>query len=345
MAGELGHVLVDARRARSAAAATAAAWRPWPRRRRAARAAAPQPRRRLTVADMLRLARDGDLGCRRVIADAGRAIGARRGDLCQPAQPAAARRRRRPRRGRRPAARRRARARSTRRAAGRGERSARSSPGVLGERAEVLGALALVVGEAAPRSDLHESHQPTDSRRGSAMKKGAVWLAIATVRGKPGRRGLRRRRGRGRWRQRRVSEESGGDVGRVAVLLPDSKSSVRWETVDRPFLQKAFDAAGVEATIQNAEGDKATQQQQAEQAITNGAKVILLVNLDSGSGAAIEATAAVAGRQGDRLRPPDAQLAERRLLRLVRQRGGRQAAGRGPRRVHGRQVARPTSRC
>ena len=42
-------------------------------------------------------------------------------------------------------------------------------------------------------------------------------------------------------------------------------------------------------TIQNAEGDKATQQQQAEQAITNGAKVILLVNLDSGSGAAIEA--------------------------------------------------------
>ena len=30
----------------------------------------------------------------------------------------------------------------------------------------------------------------------------------------------------------------GGDKakGKVAVLLPDSKSSVRWETVDRPFL-------------------------------------------------------------------------------------------------------------
>src|ERR687887_1647825 len=79
--------------------------------------------------------------------------------------------------------------------------------------------------------------------------------------------------------------------GKVAVLLPDSKSSVRWETVDRPFLKKAFDAAGVEVTIQNAEGDKSTQQQQAEQAITNGAKVILLVNLDSGSGAAIAANA------------------------------------------------------
>jgi D-xylose transport system substrate-binding protein len=91
------------------------------------------------------------------------------------------------------------------------------------------------------------------------------------------------------------SSSSGGGggekPGKVAVLLPDSKSSVRWETVDRPFLADAFKAAGVEATIENAEGDKATQQQQAEQAITNGAKVLLLVNLDSGSGAAIAANA------------------------------------------------------
>jgi D-xylose transport system substrate-binding protein len=94
-------------------------------------------------------------------------------------------------------------------------------------------------------------------------------------------------------------ESSGGGASsttekkadKVAVLLPDSKSSVRWETVDRPFLKQAFDAAGVPVEIQNAEGDKSTQQQQAEQAITNGAKVLLLVNLDSGSGAAIAANA------------------------------------------------------
>jgi D-xylose transport system substrate-binding protein len=92
-----------------------------------------------------------------------------------------------------------------------------------------------------------------------------------------------------------AESSGGGDAGKVAVLLPDSQSSVRWETVDRPSLQEAFDAAGVEATIQNAEGDKATQQQQAEQAITNGAKVLLLVNLDSGSGAAIAANAASQG--------------------------------------------------
>ena len=89
------------------------------------------------------------------------------------------------------------------------------------------------------------------------------------------------------------SSGGGGDKasGKVGVLLPDSKSSVRWETVDRPLLKKAFEAAGVEAIISNAEGDKSTQQQQAEQAITNGAKVLLLVNLDSGSGAAIAANA------------------------------------------------------
>lgn len=87
------------------------------------------------------------------------------------------------------------------------------------------------------------------------------------------------------------TSESSGEAGKVAVLLPDSKSSVRWETVDRPFLQQAFESAGVEAEIVNAEGDKSTQQQQAEQAITNGAKVILMVNLDSGSGAAIAANA------------------------------------------------------
>jgi D-xylose transport system substrate-binding protein len=83
----------------------------------------------------------------------------------------------------------------------------------------------------------------------------------------------------------------GGDTPRVGVLLPDTKSSARWETVDRPALDEALSAGGVEADIQNAEGNKNTQQQQAEQMITNGAKVLLLVNLDSGSGAAIAANA------------------------------------------------------
>ena len=83
--------------------------------------------------------------------------------------------------------------------------------------------------------------------------------------------------------------------GMIAVLLPDSASSARWEADDRRFFEQAFDAAGVEYSIVNAEGDARAQQTQAEQAITNGAKVILLVNLDSGSGAAIIAQAREAG--------------------------------------------------
>jgi D-xylose transport system substrate-binding protein len=91
------------------------------------------------------------------------------------------------------------------------------------------------------------------------------------------------------------SSSAAAKAGKVAVLLPDTKSSVRWETADRPLLEAAFKAAGVPVEIQNAQGDKSTQQQQAEQAITNGAKIILLTNLDSGSGAAIETQAAAKG--------------------------------------------------
>jgi D-xylose transport system substrate-binding protein len=92
-----------------------------------------------------------------------------------------------------------------------------------------------------------------------------------------------------------TSGGGGGDTQKVAVLLPDTKSSVRWETADKPLLQKAFDDAGVPVEIQNAQGDKSAQQQQAEQAITNGAKILLLTNLDSGSGAAIEENATSRG--------------------------------------------------
>ncbi|MCW3040757.1 MAG: sugar transporter substrate-binding protein [Solirubrobacterales bacterium] len=88
---------------------------------------------------------------------------------------------------------------------------------------------------------------------------------------------------------------SSAKAGKVAVLLPDSKSSVRWETQDRKYLDAAFTAAGVDHTIVNAEGDPAAQRTQAEQAITNGAKVLLLVDLDPGSGSAIIANAKKSG--------------------------------------------------
>ncbi|MEJ2749546.1 MAG: substrate-binding domain-containing protein [Anaerolineae bacterium] len=86
-----------------------------------------------------------------------------------------------------------------------------------------------------------------------------------------------------------------GTVGSIAVLLPDSSSSMRWEADDRRYFEQAFEAAGVDYTIFNAEGNARTQQIQAEQAITNGAKVLILTNLDSGSAATIIDQAHAAG--------------------------------------------------
>ena len=80
--------------------------------------------------------------------------------------------------------------------------------------------------------------------------------------------------------------EAAGE-GSIWVLLPDSASSPRWESDDRRFFEQFFSEAGVEYTIVNAEGDAAQQQSQAEQAIADGASVILLTSLDTGSGAAI----------------------------------------------------------
>ena len=43
------------------------------------------------------------------------------------------------------------------------------------------------------------------------------------------------------------STSSTAKAGKVAVLLPDTKSSARWEGADKPFLEQAFKAAGVDA--------------------------------------------------------------------------------------------------
>jgi D-xylose transport system substrate-binding protein len=82
-------------------------------------------------------------------------------------------------------------------------------------------------------------------------------------------------------------DEGGGGDGSIWVLLPDSATSPRWESDDRRYFEQAFQEADVEFNIVNAEGDAAQQQSQAEQAIADGASVILLVSNDTGSGATI----------------------------------------------------------
>ena len=81
----------------------------------------------------------------------------------------------------------------------------------------------------------------------------------------------------------------------IWVLLPDSATSPRWETDDRKYFEDAFTEAGVDYNIVNSEGSAVTQQSQAEQAIADGAEVIVLTSNDTGSGATIIDIAKEAG--------------------------------------------------
>jgi D-xylose transport system substrate-binding protein len=77
----------------------------------------------------------------------------------------------------------------------------------------------------------------------------------------------------------------------VCFLLPDPKTSVRWETQDRPAFIAAARKAKISYVITNADGDAQKQRSQADQCLANGAKVVILVSLDFGSSLAIERAA------------------------------------------------------
>jgi D-xylose transport system substrate-binding protein len=86
--------------------------------------------------------------------------------------------------------------------------------------------------------------------------------------------------------------------GRVAVIMPDNTSSTRWEFIDAPYLKTAFAAAGLpsaDLTVQNALGSDAAQVSMAQSAIAQGATVLIITPLDSGTGAHIEQLAKSAG--------------------------------------------------
>jgi D-xylose transport system substrate-binding protein len=82
---------------------------------------------------------------------------------------------------------------------------------------------------------------------------------------------------------------------KACVLLPDTKSSVRWQTQDSPTFKASFKKAGISATVVNAEGDAQRMISQADQCLANGAKVVLVTSLDSGSGCKIISNARARG--------------------------------------------------
>src|SRR3954451_16538544 len=75
---------------------------------------------------------------------------------------------------------------------------------------------------------------------------------------------------------------SGDEGGTIALLLPETKTT-RYEEQDKPLFEAKVQALCPKCKIiyQNANQDAARQQQQAEAAITNGAKVLVLDAVDA----------------------------------------------------------------
>jgi D-xylose transport system substrate-binding protein len=91
-----------------------------------------------------------------------------------------------------------------------------------------------------------------------------------------------------------TSSGTSAAAGRACVILPDAASSPRWENFDRKYLQQGLEAAGFTADIQNAQGDVNKYSTIADQQLTKGCGVMLLVDYQG----AAEAVASKAKAQG-----------------------------------------------
>jgi D-xylose transport system substrate-binding protein len=87
---------------------------------------------------------------------------------------------------------------------------------------------------------------------------------------------------------------AGGGV-KVGVILPETQSSARWEGFDKPLLTAAMRAEGLNADIQNAQGDEQKFSTLADGMISSGVKVLVIASISSESGAAVAAKAKAQG--------------------------------------------------
>ncbi|HTZ43417.1 MAG TPA: substrate-binding domain-containing protein [Jatrophihabitans sp.] len=79
-----------------------------------------------------------------------------------------------------------------------------------------------------------------------------------------------------------------GKGAKVGIILPDTQSSQRWVTSDPDALKAECQKVNLSCDIQNAQNDAGKMKTIAESMESNGIKVLMITNLDSASGAAIE---------------------------------------------------------
>lgn len=81
---------------------------------------------------------------------------------------------------------------------------------------------------------------------------------------------------------------NGKNCDNIAVLLPETDTSERWEKKDRPLLTTAIkNAVGKEPQFYNAEGQADKQQNQADTALTKGACMLVVAPFDAQAAGAI----------------------------------------------------------
>lgn len=86
-----------------------------------------------------------------------------------------------------------------------------------------------------------------------------------------------------------------GGGAAVGVILPDTASSARYESFDRPLLTQALKDQGLDPDIENAQGDVQKFSSLADGMINNGVKVLIIDAPNTDVGAAVAKKAKAAG--------------------------------------------------
>ena len=79
------------------------------------------------------------------------------------------------------------------------------------------------------------------------------------------------------------SGEAGAGGTKVGVILPETDTSARWEGFDKPMLDRALRAEGLDPDIQNAQGDEQKFSTLADGMISAGVRVLVIASI-SGDG-------------------------------------------------------------
>src|SRR6201991_4078776 len=83
-----------------------------------------------------------------------------------------------------------------------------------------------------------------------------------------------------------TADQSSGGIP-VGVILPETATSARWEGFDKPMLEAALKAEGLDPDIQNAQGDVQKFSTLADGMINDGVKVLIIAAINSEIGGTV----------------------------------------------------------